>query len=119
MSEVANGILRSSELKYTVLGIIGTGTANDFVRSAGIPLDCDGACSILASPQRRLVDVGVVECKCGGEFIERYFVNVAGVGFAATIIAAAEKLPSISAAFSFIWWGFLGHCLAIVTKLLP
>ncbi|MBM4432735.1 MAG: diacylglycerol kinase family lipid kinase, partial [Chloroflexi bacterium] len=94
VNEVANGILRSNELKNTVLGVIGTGTANDFVRSAGLPLDCAGACSILASPRRRLVvDVGVVECKCGGQSVERYFVNVAGVGFAAAIVAEAEKLP--------------------------
>jgi YegS/Rv2252/BmrU family lipid kinase len=93
VNEVASGILRSTELKNTVLGVIGTGTANDFVRSAGIPLDCAEACSILASPRRRLFDVGVVECKCGGQSIERYFVNIAGVGFAAAIVAAAKKVP--------------------------
>ena len=93
LNEVANGILRSNGSDSTTLGIVGTGTANCFVRSVGIPHNYINACSQLTSPRRLLIDVGVVEYKSKGQPMQRYFLNTAGVGFDATVVGAAQRLP--------------------------
>ena len=91
--EVANGILRSTGSDSTTLGVVCTGTANSFVRSAGIPRNYINACSRLTSPRRLLIDVGAVEYKSKGQSVQRFFINMAGVGFDAAVVAAAQRLP--------------------------
>ncbi len=93
VNEVANGILHSASPTETSLGIVSTGTGSDFARSVGIPRDYTSACSFLVSSRRRLIDVGVVEFKSKGQTLQRFFVNVAGVGFDAAVVEATEKLP--------------------------
>ena len=93
VNEVANGILHSGEAGDVSLGIISTGTASDFVRSAGIPSHYVGACSCLTSPQRYLIDVGIVEFKSKGQTSRRFFVNAAGIGFDAAAVKTTEQLP--------------------------
>ena len=93
VNEVANGILHSTNPAKTSLGVVSTGTGSDFARSAGIPRDYTSACSFLVSSRRRLIDVGVVEFKRGGQALRRFFINVAGVGFDAAAVEATEKLP--------------------------
>jgi len=93
VNEVANGILYSTNPAETSLGVVSTGTGSDFIRSVGIPRNYTTACSSLTSSRRRLIDIGVVEFKRGGQVLQRFFVNVAGVGFDATVVEATEKLP--------------------------
>ncbi|MBA7469554.1 Diacylglycerol kinase [subsurface metagenome] len=93
VNEVANGILHSTSPTETSLGVVSTGTGSDFARSIGIPRDYTSACSFLVSSRRRLIDVGVVEFKRGGQTLQRFFVNVAGVGFDAAAVETTEKLP--------------------------
>lgn len=93
VNEVANGILRSTGSGSTILGIISTGTACSFVRSVGIPRDYTRACSLLTSPRRLLIDVGVVDYKSKEQSLQRFFINVAGVGFDAAVVEAVKHLP--------------------------
>ncbi len=93
VNEVANGILHSTRPTEISLGVVSTGTGSDFARSVGIPQDYTRACSSLCSSRRRLIDVGVVEFRRGGQALQRFFVNVAGAGFDATVVEATEKLP--------------------------
>ncbi len=93
VNEVANGILHSTRPTEISLGVVSTGTGSDFARSVGIPQDYIRACSSLCSSRRRLIDVGVVEFRRGGQALQRFFVNVGGVGFDATVVEATEKLP--------------------------
>ena len=93
VSEVANGILHSTNSGDTILGVVSTGTGSDFVRSVGIPQDYTSACSFLTSSRRLLIDVGVVEYKSKGQSLRRFFVNAAGVGFDAAVVEATERLP--------------------------
>ncbi len=78
--EAVNGIMRAE--KRAALGIIPTGTGNDFAKAAGISLDWQAATRLLAdritsdSPTR-MIDVGRMN--------ERYFGNGAGVGFDAKV----------------------------------
>ena len=93
VNEVANGILHSTEAGSMALGVISTGTGSDFARSVGIPRHYVNACSALASPQRKLIDVGVVEYQSKGQSVRRFFVNVAGIGFDAAAVETTERMP--------------------------
>ncbi len=84
--EAVNGILRSGT--DTPLGVIPTGTGNDFAKAAGVTLDWEAATALLAdrlleaSPPRP-IDVGVMN--------GRYFANGAGIGFDAKVTALARQ----------------------------
>ena len=90
--EVANGIL-SSNSSDIALGVISTGTGSDFIRSIGLPRNCDSACACLIGQRRLVIDVGVVEYQCKGQTLRRFFVNAAGVGFDASVVEAMERFP--------------------------
>ncbi len=91
--EVANGILQAGKPTATPLGIVCTGTGSDLARSVGIPHDPAHACSALTGVRRMLIDVGLVKYQKKGQTLERYFVNSAGVGFDATVVASTDQLP--------------------------
>jgi YegS/Rv2252/BmrU family lipid kinase len=94
VNEVANGILGSTHSSNTILGILSAGTACGFARSLNIAQDYVGACSLLTGTGRALIDVGVVQCWSQKRPLQRFFVNVASAGFAATIVDAWKRLPT-------------------------
>jgi diacylglycerol kinase (ATP) len=81
MNETVNGIMKSSG--SATLAIIPIGTCNDFVKSAGIPHDLDGALNTAAGNTTRAFDVGLVG--------DRYFINVIGVGFDVDIVQEMQQ----------------------------
>jgi diacylglycerol kinase (ATP) len=91
--EVANGILQTGKSQTTPLGIVCTGTGSDLARSVGIPHDLARACTSLTSLRRLIIDVGLVKYQKKGQACQRYFVNSAGIGFDATVVASTEQLP--------------------------
>ncbi len=93
VNEVANGILCSTGSGSTILGIVSAGTACSFARSVGIPQGYIDACSLLTGQGRLLIDVGVVEYTREGQYVRRFFVNEADVGFGAAVIEALQDLP--------------------------
>ena len=93
VNEVANGILNSTNVNTTALGVVSTGTGSDFARSSGIPRHYVNACSCLTSLRRSLIDVGVVEYRSKGRLEQRFFTNYAGIGFDATVVEATERFP--------------------------
>jgi diacylglycerol kinase (ATP) len=88
--EAVNGILKA-DYKAT-LGVIPTGTGNDFAKACEIPLNWEHATQLLADriaagETPRKVDVG--------RFNDRYFANSAGIGFDAKVTQVAQsfRLP--------------------------
>jgi len=88
--EAANGIMRASG--DATLGVIPSGTGNDFAKAAGVTLDWEHATSLLADriasgEPSRSIDMGKMN--------ERYFANGAGIGFDARVtrIARSYRLP--------------------------
>ncbi|MCM3669681.1 diacylglycerol kinase [Mesobacillus maritimus] len=70
ISEVVNGI---AEQEYRPkIGIIPTGTTNDFARALHIPRDIDAATNIIVKGEMIPVDVGRIN--------DKYFINIAGGG---------------------------------------
>lgn len=84
--EAVNGILRAGG--KTRLGVIPSGTGNDFAKACDISLDWPRATTALAQrmqsgrPARR-IDVGRMN--------ERYFANGAGIGFDARVTKVARS----------------------------
>jgi len=79
LHEVINGLKR----KEAVIGVIPTGTGNDFCRSIGIPADPRSAIRTLSEGRIRKLDLGCVN--------NRFFINVAGVGFDAHVAQEINK----------------------------
>lgn len=66
------------------LGIIPSGTGNDFVRSIGVGPDPIGAAKAILEGNTRYVDIG-------STIENKYFVNVAGAGFDTEVIHYTER----------------------------
>jgi len=75
ISEVVNGVVGTK----TLLGIIPAGTANDFAKEMGIPLDTPSAVNVIIGGIKRTIDLGRVSAN-------KFFINMAGIGFDATVI---------------------------------
>jgi diacylglycerol kinase (ATP) len=95
INEVVNGLMAEraqvtagAAARPLVLGVLPSGTAQDFARSAGIPLAAPAAADCLANPRPRPIDVGRIRFASG---VVRYFANYAGVGFDAMVAARAQS----------------------------
>ncbi len=88
INEVVNGIYHADGLSRISLGIIGTGTGSDYIRSVGLPRNHEVACQNLLRPRKLVLDIGVVEYSEKGNRLKRLFVNFAGLGFDAEVAKA-------------------------------
>jgi diacylglycerol kinase (ATP) len=91
VNEVVNGLMSCDGKARADLGVIYTGTTNDFARNIDLPKNLQQNCQLIASSRRMQVDVGVVECAGEGQARQRFFVNVAGAGFDAHLMEEAKK----------------------------
>jgi len=66
----------------TVFALLPLGTANSFARTLGIPLDMEGAIDVIATGERRRIDLGMID--------RDYFANCAAIGMSPLI---AETVP--------------------------
>lgn len=83
--EAANGMMQADH--RAAIGVVPTGTGNDFAKAAGIPLDWEAATRLLADrlssdAPARPVDLGRLN--------DRYFANGAGIGFDAKVSRIAR-----------------------------
>ena len=90
VNESVNGMQRAA--KECCLGVIPSGTGNDFAKACGIPLDWDLAAQTLVhrivyNEPTRQIDIGRVN--------DRYFANGVGIGFDARVtrVARSIRLP--------------------------
>jgi diacylglycerol kinase (ATP) len=95
-SHVAHRLLASGR-RDVALGILPSGTGNDFGRNFGYdPRSPAEAVRVLADGHTRAVDVGLVASPSspdqdGGVLEPRHFLNVVGFGFDIAVIDAASK----------------------------
>ena len=83
MNEVANGIFKQKEAATTdiTVGMISVGTGNDWVRTYEIPMEYEKAIQVLSKEYTILQDAGIVSYYNSSYKNQRYFVNMAGLGF--------------------------------------
>jgi YegS/Rv2252/BmrU family lipid kinase len=88
LNEVLNGVYSNNSCPPTeiVLALIPVGTGNDWGRMFGIPLDYPRAVKIISADKRMLHDVGLISFFNGKEKKNRYFINIAGLGFESVVV---------------------------------
>ena len=112
LNEVVNGLVIEGMVDPPVnLGIIPGGTGSDSVRTLGIPHDYRAACHRLLRGKPHCIDLGSVTCVSDGREIQRYFLNVAGLGFDGEV---AERVNRSSKALG----GTLPFLSSLFVKLL-
>jgi diacylglycerol kinase (ATP) len=103
INEIVNGLHDSGSIADVTLGIVGTGTGGDYIRTIGIPRHYEASCQRLLNPQKLTVDLGVVEYPNNGQMARRLFVNFAGLGFDAEIVrATTQKYKALGSVASYL-----------------
>jgi len=94
LNEVVNGIFQQQRFKTTEisLGMITVGTGNDWGRMFRIPKDYKNAIQVLLKNKTFIQDAGMVEYKMNTASENRYFVNIAGLGFDAEVVRKTNRL---------------------------
>ena len=87
LNEIVNGVVSQNHCSPcdVGIGIIPVGSGNDWCKMFAIPSDYSKAIEIIKMQQDVFHDVGYVKFNEGKE--TRYFVNVAGLGFDAAVVA--------------------------------
>jgi YegS/Rv2252/BmrU family lipid kinase len=88
LNEVLNGVFLNKICPPAdiVLSLIPVGTGNDWGRMFGIPLDYVRSVKIIRENKRMLHDVGHISFYDGNDKKERYFINIAGLGFESVVV---------------------------------
>ncbi len=83
MNEAVNGIFSQDIMPSTEIsiGMISVGTGNDWIRTYNIPMDYEKSIEILREGHTMLQDAGTVRFYNSDLPNQRYFVNMAGLGF--------------------------------------
>lgn len=81
-----------TEVAQTRLGILATGSGNDFATMVGVPLNLEKAAQVLAAGRTRRIDVGSATVDTPTRRIQRYFDNNMGVGLEATVIIESNRI---------------------------
>jgi diacylglycerol kinase (ATP) len=89
LNEVVNGAFTNNVCPpgEITLGLIPVGTGNDWGKMFGIPLNYARAVKIIREGKQMLHDVGTISFYNGNEKTERYFINIAGLGFESVVVS--------------------------------
>ena len=113
LNEVINGVFRSAlpSEEYPVVGLLPSGSANDFARTAGLNRSVENLYQLLQSNSFMMIDVGVINIQGARE--PHYFINMAGIGLGPEVVQRmARSEPAFGPAwhyFSNIIRGFLRY----------
>lgn len=93
MNEVINGVFAQKRLSTTeiMLGLISVGTGNDWGKMFHIPKDYEKAIITIKNQKTFIQDAGLVSYRKSERTWQRYFINIAGMGFGAKVVAKSNK----------------------------
>jgi len=94
MNEVINGVFAQERIHTTevMLGMISVGTGNDWARMFNIPADYEGAVRTIMEQKTFIQDAGLVTYRKNGKAWNRYFINIAGLGFGARVVERSNRM---------------------------
>jgi YegS/Rv2252/BmrU family lipid kinase len=98
VNEVANGLIGTEK----TLGIIPSGSGNDFIKSLAIQADYTSAVERILAGKAKRIDCAAVRCErreagsAIGNSTERYFVNGVGIGFDAAVAERTTHMQWLS-----------------------
>jgi YegS/Rv2252/BmrU family lipid kinase len=112
LNEVLNGIFKQKSVPVTeiTIGMIPVGTGNDWCRMFHIPFDYAKAIMILKRKKTFLQDAGKVSYYHHDQIQERYFMNVAGMGYDALVAKKTNLLKERGKGgpFTYLYFVFAG-----------
>jgi YegS/Rv2252/BmrU family lipid kinase len=93
LNEVVNGVMlcKSCPSSEVLLGLIPVGTGNDWGRMFGIPCDYEKSVKIISENRQMTHDVGIVSYYNGDRKSERFFINIAGLGFESVVVQKTNR----------------------------
>lgn len=94
MNEVINGVFAQKSIPTTeiMLGMITVGTGNDWARMFDIPTEYEAAIETIKQQKTFVQDAGLVTYQRKNQTWNRYFINIAGMGFGAKVVAKSNKM---------------------------
>jgi len=94
MNEVINGVFAQDRIRTTevMLGMISVGTGNDWAKMFNIPADYEGAVLTILEQKTFIQDAGLVTYRKNGKAWNRYFINIAGMGFGARVVERSNRM---------------------------
>ncbi|MEX0983259.1 MAG: diacylglycerol kinase family protein [Bacteroidales bacterium] len=94
MNEVINGVFAQKRIPTTevMLGMIPVGTGNDWGKMFNLPSDYEGAIETIKTQKTFIQDAGMVTYFKSNKSWQRYFINIAGLGFGAKVVARSNNL---------------------------
>jgi YegS/Rv2252/BmrU family lipid kinase len=94
ISQVINGILKTSVERLPILGIIPLGSGNDFATMIGATMKGNTIAALIQQRKTRPVDVARIECvdEIGNRVI-KYSNNVCSTGMGPATVQRLERLP--------------------------
>jgi diacylglycerol kinase (ATP) len=96
---VANAILAAGAGRNVRLGLVATGTGNDFAKTVGVPArDFHATARLAVDGADMLVDVGRVEGK--------HFLNVSGFGFDIAVLEDVERISWLKGDMLYLYSAF-------------
>lgn len=115
LNEVVNGIFgqKTAATQEITLGMIPVGTGNDWGRTVGIPSDYAEAVNAIESGGTMLQDIGYIRYRdfTTRKTLGRYFINIAGMGYDATVVAKTNTLKERGRGNKFSYLISLFSCL--------
>lgn len=94
-NEIANG-LAAAQGRFApgvVLGLVPTGSGADFIKTFDLPRDWQAACQRLLGDTTRTLDLGSLTYRGETGDEQRYFINVAGLGFDGAVTERSNRKP--------------------------
>jgi len=98
-NEVVNGLFAAGVEDAPQMGVIPTGSGNDFAYALGIPADVEGACAVLKEGTPRPVDLGRVTV----DGHPRLFANNVGLGFDGEVVVDLQKARRLHGFLMYLW----------------
>ncbi|MEZ5013865.1 MAG: diacylglycerol kinase family lipid kinase [Chitinophagales bacterium] len=84
-NDVINGIMQVEGASLPLICMLPAGTGNDWVRTIGKAKNDKEMIAGLQKAEGKKHDVGVVEYQAGAQRKQKYFINIAGLGFDAHV----------------------------------
>ena len=105
--EVINGLMQVPAGNRPMLGIVPTGSGNDFAHTVGAFAKPEAALSHILTGEARSIDLGLLTDEYGRK---EYFDNTLGLGFDAVVTIRSHKLPVVR--------GFLMYLTAVIQTII-
>jgi len=95
LNEAVNAIINFGHQKTEdcVIGYLPVGTGNDWAKTMNIPVNnYKQSLQIILNNKILRQDVGVVNCQKNGQPLQRYFMNIASIGFGGAVSKRLETM---------------------------